>query len=106
MKCKCLNPDFATMTGRGKGDKGLGKGGAKSHSPFWCFVITFRESPTCRIRGEPKSSNWLVLYDQSEIIKVLMFAEGVNKKWICTENFNIMLSAVRKHIKWSKKLEV
>ena len=68
------------MTGRGKGGKGLGKGGAKSHSPFWCFVITFRESPRCRIRGEPESSNWLVLYDQSEIIKMLMSARGVYKK--------------------------
>ena len=25
MKCKCLNADFATMTGRGKGGNGLGK---------------------------------------------------------------------------------
>ena len=76
MKCSPV----ATMTGRGKGGKGLGKGGTKSHSPFCCFVITFRESPSCRIRGEPEFSNWLVLYDQSEIIKVLMSAEELYKK--------------------------
>ena len=46
----------------------------------WCFVITFRESLRCFIRGKPESSNWLVLYDQSEIIKVLKSARGLYKK--------------------------
>ena len=32
------------------------------------------------ILGEPESSNWLELYDQSEIIKMLMSATGLYKK--------------------------
>ena len=50
------------------------------------FVITSRESLSCRIRGKPESSNWLVLYDQSEIIKNIMSAEGIYNKSKIQEN--------------------
>ena len=38
------------------------------------------------ILGEPESSNWLELYDQSEIIKMLMSATGLYKKSNIQEN--------------------
>ena len=69
------------MTGRGKGGKGLGKGGAKSHRKSIQVLCDNSQGITsCRIRGQHESSNWLVLYDQSEIIKVLMSADVLYKK--------------------------
>ena len=64
--------------------------GAASPSAWSCsFVITFSESVSYHNLGEPKSFNWLELYDQSEIIKMLMTAGGLYKKSNIQENLVI-----------------
>ena len=52
-------------------------------------MITFSESVSYHNLGEPKSFNWLELYDQSEIIKMLMTAGGLYKKSNIQENLVI-----------------